>query len=67
MNESMQNLHKVWQLINPAQALVAIGVFQVVLGLGIHMILLSTDLNWLDDGMPVTYQAQAASVVPQNQ
>ncbi|MBK5967798.1 MULTISPECIES: light-harvesting antenna LH1, alpha subunit [Thiorhodovibrio] len=66
MNESLQNLHKVWLLINPAQVLVALGVFQIVLGLGIHMILLSTDLNWLDDGVPVTYQAQAASAAPQN-
>ncbi|WPL19332.1 light-harvesting protein, PufA [Thiorhodovibrio winogradskyi] len=67
MNDSMQNLHKIWQIINPAQTLVALGVFQIVLGLGIHMILLSTDLNWLDDGIPVTYQDQAAASVPQNQ
>ncbi len=65
MNDSLQNLHKIWQIINPAQTLVALLVFQVVLALGIHMILLSTDLNWLDDGIPVTYQAQGASL-PQN-
>lgn len=65
MNDSMQSLHKVWQIINPAQTLVAICVFQVVLALAIHMILLSTDLNWLDDNIPVSYQALGASL-PQN-
>jgi hypothetical protein len=66
MNESFQNMHKIWQIINPAQTLVAIVVFQIFLGLAIHMIVLSTDLNWLDDKIPVSYQALGAAGAPQN-
>ncbi len=52
MNE---NLYKIWLLVNPGVALTAIFAFLTVLGLGIHMILLSTsDFNWLEDGLPVS-------------
>lgn len=66
MNE---NLHKIWLLVNPSLALVAIMAFLTVLGLAIHMILLSTnDFNWLEDGMPASSQVvKTAPAVPQNQ
>lgn len=50
------NLWKIWLLLDPRRALVALFSFLTVLALLIHMILLSTDLNWLDDGIPVSYQ-----------
>ncbi|MGQ9658867.1 MAG: light-harvesting antenna LH1, alpha subunit [Thermochromatium sp.] len=52
-----QNLYKLWLIIDPRRTLIAIFSFQIVLALLIHMILLSTDLNWLDDNIPVSYQA----------
>ncbi|MGQ9830401.1 MAG: light-harvesting antenna LH1, alpha subunit [Thermochromatium sp.] len=52
-----QNLYKLWLIIDPRRTLIAIFSFQIVLALLIHMILLSTDLNWLDDNVPVSYQA----------
>ncbi len=40
---------KMWLLFDPARILIAIAVFQTVLGLLIHFILLSTDrLNWME-------------------
>ncbi|MEA3638483.1 MAG: light-harvesting antenna LH1, alpha subunit [Lamprobacter sp.] len=64
MNEK---LYKIWLLVQPTTALTALGVFLIVLGLAIHMILLSTnDFNWLEDGIPaVSAQASAVQVVPQ--
>jgi light-harvesting complex 1 alpha chain len=63
MNE---NLYKIWTLINPGVALIAIFAFLTVLGLAIHMILLSTtDFNWLEDGIPAPVTTPAAQVVPQ--
>jgi light-harvesting complex 1 alpha chain len=62
MNE---NLYKIWTLINPGVALIAMFAFLTVLGLAIHMILLSTtDFNWLEDGIPAIEVASPA-VVPQ--
>jgi light-harvesting complex 1 alpha chain len=62
MNES---LYKIWLLVDPGKALVALMAFLIVLGLGIHLILLSaTDFNWLEDGIPPV-QVQAAQVAPQ--
>jgi light-harvesting complex 1 alpha chain len=65
MNE---NLYKIWTLINPGVALIAIFAFLTVLGLAIHMILLSTtDFNWLEDGIPASSSVEvAAPAVPQN-
>ena len=57
------NLWKLWLIVDPRRALTALFAFLTVLGLLIHMILLSTDLNWLDDGIPVSYQAKSAQVV----
>ncbi|WP_299438587.1 light-harvesting antenna LH1, alpha subunit [uncultured Rhodospira sp.] len=40
-------MHKLWMLLDPARTLVAIVVFQALLGLLLHFMLLSTDrLNW---------------------
>jgi len=60
-------LYKIWTLIQPTTALIGIAVFMTVLGLVIHMILLSTkDFNWLEDGLPASSVVQsAAQVVPQ--
>ena len=42
-------MHKIWQIFDPRRTLIAIFAFQVVLGLLIHLILLSTaNFNWLD-------------------
>jgi light-harvesting complex 1 alpha chain len=63
MNEK---LYKIWLLVQPSTALTALGVFLIVLGLAIHLILLSTnDFNWLEDGIPAIEGVQAAQVVPQ--
>jgi light-harvesting complex 1 alpha chain len=66
MNE---NMHKIWMLVQPGIALVALFTFLTVLALAIHMILLSTnDFNWLEDGMPASSVVhKAGPVVPQNQ
>ncbi|MBK1703808.1 light-harvesting antenna LH1, alpha subunit [Halochromatium glycolicum] len=63
MNEK---LYKIWLLIQPTTALTALGVFLIILGLAIHMILLSTDdFNWLEDGLPAVEGVQTAQVAPQ--
>jgi light-harvesting complex 1 alpha chain len=63
MNEK---IYKIWLLVQPTTALTALGVFLIVLGLAIHLILLSTDdFNWLEDGIPAVEGVQAAQVVPQ--
>ena len=48
---------RLWQMVDPRRALVALFIFLFVLALLIHFILLSTDrFNWLDGpshgGMP---------------
>jgi len=60
-------IYKVWLLVQPGMALVALGGFLTVLALVIHLILLSTnDFNWLEDGIPaVSAQASPVQVVPQ--
>lgn len=60
-------LYKIWFLIQPTTALTAIAVLMTVLGLLIHLILLSTtDFNWLEDGMPaIEGKPAAVQVVPQ--
>jgi light-harvesting complex 1 alpha chain len=60
-------LYKIWLLVQPTTALTAIFAFLIVLGLAIHLILLSTnDFNWLEDGLPVeSAVAKTAQVVPQ--
>jgi len=60
------NMWKLWLFMDPRRTLVAVFAFQIVLGLLIHMVVLSTDLNWLDDQIPVGYQAMGASL-PINQ
>ena len=63
MNEK---LYKIWMIIQPSTALVALGVFLTILGLAIHLILLSTtEFNWLEDGIPAAEVPAAAQVVPQ--
>lgn len=63
---SSNNMWKLWLFMDPRRVLTAVFAFQIVLGLLIHMIVLSTDLNWLDDKIPVGYQALGASL-PINQ
>ncbi len=43
---------KMWLLFDPRRVLTALFTFLTVLGLLIHFIVLSTELNWLDDGIP---------------
>ena len=59
------NIYKLWKLFDPRRTLVAIAAFQVVLGLLIHLILLSTaNFNWLDVAYstPIISYPDAASV-----
>jgi light-harvesting complex 1 alpha chain len=63
MNEK---LYKIWMLVEPGKALIALMAFLAVLAILIHLILLSTtDFNWLEDGIPAVEGVQAAQVVPQ--
>jgi light-harvesting complex 1 alpha chain len=64
MNEK---LYKIWMLVEPGKALIALMAFLAVLAILIHLILLSTtDFNWLEDGIPASSaQASAVQVVPQ--
>ncbi|AFL73959.1 light-harvesting antenna LH1, alpha subunit [Thiocystis violascens] len=60
------DLWKIWLLIDPRVVLIALGAFLIVLGLAIHMILLSTaEFNWLEDGVPAASVQQVTPVVPQ--
>lgn len=60
------DLWKIWLLIDPRRILIALFAFLIVLGLAIHMILLSTaEFNWLEDGVPAATVQQVAPVVPQ--
>jgi light-harvesting complex 1 alpha chain len=60
------DLWKVWLLIDPRRVLIALAVFLTILGIAIHMILLSTaEFNWLEDGVPAAKVAQVTPVVPQ--
>jgi len=60
------DLWKIWLLIDPRRVLTAVFVFLTILGLAIHMILLSTtEFNWLEDGVPAAKVAQVTPVVPQ--
>lgn len=59
-------MHKLWQIFDPRRTLVAIAVFQIIVGLLIHFILLgSADFNWLGDGIPpiTAVASQLMSVV----
>lgn len=63
---SMEGLWKIWMLIDPRRVLIALFAFLIVLGLAIHMILLSTaEFNWLEDGVPAATVQQVTPVVPQ--
>ncbi len=60
------DLYKIWLLINPRTVLIALAIFLTVLGLAIHMILLSTsEFNWLEDGIPAAKVTHVAPAVPQ--
>ncbi|WP_425358423.1 light-harvesting antenna LH1, alpha subunit [Thiorhodococcus drewsii] len=60
------DLWKIWLLVDPRRVLIALGVFLIILGLAIHMILLSTaEFNWLEDGVPAASVQQVTPVVPQ--
>jgi light-harvesting complex 1 alpha chain len=60
-----EGLYKIWMIINPRLALIGLFSFLIVLGVGIHFILLSTtDFNWLEDGIPAV-EVAAPAAVPQ--
>lgn len=61
-SKSFENMHKLWLIMNPAATLWAIVIFQIFLGLLIHMVVLSSDLNWHDDQIPVGYQLQGEAL-----
>jgi light-harvesting complex 1 alpha chain len=57
------NMYKLWKIFDPRRTLVAIFGFLVVLGILIHLILLSTaNFNWLDTAYAtpvISYPAEA--------
>jgi light-harvesting complex 1 alpha chain len=60
------DLWKIWLLLDPRRILISIFAFLIILGLAIHMILLSTaEFNWLEDGVPAATVQQVTPVVPQ--
>ena len=60
------DLWKIWLLVDPRRILIAVFAFLTVLGLAIHMILLSTtEFNWLEDGVPAAAVQHVTAVVPQ--
>lgn len=60
------DLWKIWLLLDPRRILIALFAFLIILGLAIHMILLSTaEFNWLEDGVPAATVQQVTPVVPQ--
>ena len=60
------DLWKIWLLVDPRRVLIAMAVFLTILGLAIHMILLSTaEFNWLEDGVPAASVQQVTPAVPQ--
>ncbi|MBK1721172.1 light-harvesting protein [Thiocystis violacea] len=60
------DLWKMWLLIDPRRVLIGLAVFLTILGIAIHMILLSTaEFNWLEDGIPAATVQQVTPVVPQ--
>ncbi|MBK1649003.1 light-harvesting protein [Rhabdochromatium marinum] len=58
-------MYKIWTFFDPRRTLVAIAGFQMVLALLIHFILLGSDLNWLDDGIPTSYMGADAAAAGQ--
>jgi light-harvesting complex 1 alpha chain len=66
---STESLWKIWLIMDPRRILMALFAFLLILGLAIHLILLSTeDFNWLEDGVPASSQVkQVTPVVPQRQ
>jgi light-harvesting complex 1 alpha chain len=61
-----EGLYKIWMIVNPSMALIGLFSFLIVLGLAIHLILLSTtDFNWLEDGIPAVEVATPAAVPQQ--
>jgi len=59
--DKFTGLYKMWTFIDPRRTLVAIVAFQIVLGLLIHFIVLGSDLNWLDDGIPKSYMGAVSA------
>jgi light-harvesting complex 1 alpha chain len=57
------NLYKLWKIFDPRRTLIALFGFLVVLGILIHLILLSTaNFNWLDTAYAtpvISYPAEA--------
>jgi len=60
--KAFENMHKLWLIINPASTIWAIVIFLIFLGLLIHMVTLSSDLNWHDDQIPVGYMLQGETL-----
>lgn len=44
-----------WTFLDPRRALIFIVAFQIILGILIHFIVLGSDLNWHNDGVPEFY------------
>lgn len=54
-------MHRLWQMFDPRQALVALFTFLFALALVIHFVLLSTNrFNWLDGSKGAATTQQSA-------
>jgi light-harvesting complex 1 alpha chain len=58
-------MHKLWLIFDPRRSLIALFAFLVVLGILIHLILLSTaNFNWLDTAYATPIISYPAEVAP---
>lgn len=55
-------MYKLWTFIDPPRTLIFIAAFQIMLGILIHIVVLGSDLNWHNDGIPQFYSPRPAAV-----
>lgn len=57
-------MHKIWKIVDPRRVVLAILIFQFMLGVLIHLVVLSSDLNWLSDHIPPLRSSTALPSYP---
>lgn len=64
MNSLTSEIYKVWLIFDPRRALIGLFVFLILLAVGIHMLLLSSErFNWLETAAGPA-AAQVSQVAP---
>ncbi|EIC20050.1 light-harvesting antenna LH1, alpha subunit [Thiorhodovibrio frisius] len=61
-SDKFAGMYKLWTFIDPRRTLIFIVAFQIMLGILIHMIVLGSDLNWHNDGIPRFYSPRPVDV-----